>query len=77
MTVAAEEVILTSDPKFAQHVFEKNGKNYVQRMANNDGLSKLGMLNTGLIWNNDDTWTIHCAEYSSKKKGNTFFFNPW
>jgi hypothetical protein len=46
--------ILTADRNFIREVL--NGpcsKNFVNRMGHSEGLSKIGMYNNGVIWNND------------------------
>lgn len=50
-------VVFTADPASAKHVFQSNEKNYTQRIGCDAGLKALGMLEEGIIWNNDTpTW---------------------
>ena len=47
-------LILTKDPLVADYIFNgSNRGNYVQRPASDDGLKKLGMFCSGIIWNNN------------------------
>jgi aromatase len=53
INLLGKPTIITSNPEWVQQFMLTNTKNYEQRMGDPEGLADLGMLNTGVIWNND------------------------
>ena len=50
--VARRRTLITRDFATSWHIFKENGMNYTSRMAEDAGLARIGMLDNGIIWNN-------------------------
>ena len=50
--VAGRRTLVTSSFVVSRRIFKENGFNYTSRMAEDCGLERIGMLNQGIIWNN-------------------------
>ena len=70
VSVARRRTLVTSNFDVSMRVFKENGLNYTSRMAENSGLARIGMLNAGIIWNNETAEWRKLRQYFQRAVNN-------